>query len=570
MLLLCATAMAATTDAQPDTITIRAELQRLEQLYGGHLGVMAKNLRTGETVSYNAMERFPTASLIKYPVMAAFFHEVREGRVDGATRIVLTAEDKKPGSGVLQMLDDGANISLLDAVKLMIVLSDNAGTNLVLDRLAATHEARLATVNDFMLQIGLKNTRLLNRLYTWETKQRTPEGIRYGIGVSTPEDMVTLSEAIYRRTCVDSASSEAMLAILKEQFYDDAMPRLLPASTCATFSVAHKTGGVQETKTDAGLVLSDRLDMAIAVFVDKHPDHSEGSNNGALLLGAHVARAVWNHFTGDRGYDAGPVRTDHVDWNMIPGGKWGIWRSPAAPFPHPLRAEGFTRSDGTRYPYFPQYCDSSVVVFVPEGFTPTPEGANVIVHFHGHMNDNMGVLERYGMTSAMADERTNAILVLAQGPYRARDSFGGTMEDADGLRRLVDDVLSTMVREKVLDEPRLSRLILSAHSGGYRPVAFCLDRGGLNPNIERLFLFDAFYGNADFYKAWLTGGTGIIEAAYTEHLAQEHTQFAAGLDSGAAARFRATATTVEHDRVVQTFLHSWLSHLPDVWKTVQP
>ena len=73
----------------------------------------------------------------------------------------------------------------------MIIVSDNTGTNLVLDRLAPTHEARLAYVNDMMKSLGLKNTRLLNRLYSWDTKQRTPEGIRYGIGVSTPEDMVT-------------------------------------------------------------------------------------------------------------------------------------------------------------------------------------------------------------------------------------------------------------------------------------------------------------------------------------------------------------------------------------------
>jgi beta-lactamase class A len=66
--------------AQDSTIVLR-EIQRLEQQYGGHLGVMAKNLRTGEVIRYNAEERFPTASLIKYPVMAAYFKAVAEGRV---------------------------------------------------------------------------------------------------------------------------------------------------------------------------------------------------------------------------------------------------------------------------------------------------------------------------------------------------------------------------------------------------------------------------------------------------------------------------------------------------------
>ena len=90
-------------------------------------------------------------------------------------------------------------ITILDAVRLMIVLSDNTATNLVLDRLGATHAERLACVNDFLVSKGLKNTHLLNRLYSWDTKQSTPEGIRYGIGVSTPEDMVTLLEALHGR-----------------------------------------------------------------------------------------------------------------------------------------------------------------------------------------------------------------------------------------------------------------------------------------------------------------------------------------------------------------------------------
>lgn len=570
ILLLMLIPMVTLSAAGSDSSAVIAELQRLEKLYGGHLGVMAKNLRTGETVRYNAEERFPTASLIKYPVMAAYFQAVAEGRVAPDTKVTLTAEDKKPGSGILQGLDAGATITLRDAVRLMIILSDNTGTNLVLDRLAPTHAERLACVNDLMKKIGLKNTRLLNRLYSWDTKQRTPEGIRYGIGVSTPEDMVILSEALYKKQLVDAKASGEMLAILKDQFYNDMIPQLLPASACTEFSVAHKGGFVQESKSDAGLVLSDKLDMAIGIFIDKHPDHGEGGSNTGNMLGAHVARALWNHFTGMTGYAPGPVNTAHVDWNVIPGGKWGIWRSPAAPFPHPDRANGLVRDDGTRYPAFPHYSDSSIVVFVPDRFTPGPDGVNLIVHFHGHLNDNMGVLERYGMPQALVDEQINAILVLPQGPYRARDSFCGKMEDPGGLKRLVDDVLRTMEREKIITgarEARAAHMVLSAHSGGYRPVAYCLDRGDMNDVITHCFLFDAFYANFDYYRTWLEKGTGTIEAAYTEHLAQEHTSFAAALPAQLPARFHAVPTTVTHDGVLEAFLRPWLKSLPDEYKS---
>ncbi len=571
--LVCAfilvTVMLTTVIAQSNHNALLTEIQRLEREYGGHLGVMAKNLRTGEVVQYNAAERFPTASLIKLPIMAGYYQMVKAGTLDPKSTVTLTAADKKTGSGVLERLDNGATITLQDAVNLMITLSDNTATNLVLDRMGSTHAERLARVNDLMVRLGLKNTRLLNRLYSWDTKQRTPEGIRYGIGVSTPEDMVILSEAMYKKELIDAASSEAMITVLKGQFYDDMIPRLLPASECKTFAVAHKSGFVNESKTDAGLVLSDKLDMAIGIFIDKQPDHAEGINNTGILLAAHVSRAIWNYFTGSTGYGPGRINAADVDWNMMPGGRWGIWRSPAAPFPHPARANGHTSSDSTLFPYYPHYADSSIVVFVPNDLNEGADGVNMIVHFHGHLNDNMGVLEKYMLPQAMEDEHINAILVLPQGPYRARDSFCGKMEDAGGLKHLVDDVLSTMKREGVIKEAKVGKMVLTAHSGGYHPAAFCVDRGGMNDHITHLFLFDAFYGNLEYFRNWLSSGKGIIEAAYTEHLKEEHTGFTASLDSMTAARFHVRPSTVDHDEVPQAYMRPWLRTLPDEWKTVQ-
>jgi len=121
----------------------------------------------------------------------------------------------------------------------------------------------------------------------------------------------------------------------------------------------------------------------------------------------------------------------------------------------------------TVFPYHPRYDDRSVVVAVPSGFHETREGTNIIVHFHGHMNDNLGVLERYGMPQALTQQKINALLVLPQGPYRARDSSGEKMEEDGGLKALVDDVLTTMKKEDTVKTTRLNKVIVSAHSGGY-------------------------------------------------------------------------------------------------------
>jgi beta-lactamase class A len=552
-----------TVTAQTHTLPLHDELQRLENEFGGHLGVAAKNLKTGETISFNGAERFPTASVIKLPIMAAFFDLVDKKKIDPLLKVTLTAEDKKPG--LLQFLSEGLTMTLLDAVKLMIVLSENTATNLVLDRFAPTHTERLKIVNDFLDSVGLKQTELLNRLYTPSTKQQTPEAIRYGIGVTLPDDMVLLMEKLYNKTLCTPQSCDAMIEILKRQEYNDMVPRLLPRETCKQFDVAHKTGWINESKADVALVMTDRATYAVAIFVDKHPDHSDDLENRAVMLAAHASRAVWNHFTSDKGYAPRRVNTGHVDWNSFPGGSWLIYRSPFAPFPHTERMNGFKRKDGTVYPYMPHYSDSSILIFVPQHFKETRDGTNLIVHFHGHMNENMISLERYRMPQAMVAHKTNALLVLPQGPYRVRDSFGGKMEDEGGLKRMLDDVLATMVKEEVITSPTLNKLIISAHSGGYRPAAFVLDRGGLKNHITDVFLFDALYGNHDFFRRFLNNSQASFWGAYTEHLQKEHMEFLRVTAPDQIERVHFMPTDVDHEEVVQKFFGEWLSQLNNSW-----
>lgn len=543
---------------------LRATLARLEQHFGGHLGVAAKNLRTGEWVSFRGGERFPTASVIKLPIMAACFNLVDRGAIAPSMRLVVRAEDKKPG--LLQLLDDSLSLTLLDAVALMIVLSENTATNLVLDLLAPTHAGALEVVNTFLARKGLTQTRLLNRLYSPSTKQQTPEALRYGIGVTTPEEMVLLLAQLYDGTLASPSSCRKMMALLQQQEYNEMLPRLLPRASCKEFAVAHKTGWINETKADVGLVLTDRATYAIAIVVDKHPDHRDGLENNAVRLAACASRAVWNFFTGDSGFDAGSAVTSQVDWNWFPGGKWGIFRSPFAPFPSKERVNGMRHADSTAYPFHPHYDDSSIVVVVPSVLTQGDAGTNVIVHFHGHMNDNLTTLERYCMPQALIAQNINAVLVLPQGPYRARDSFAGKLEEPGGFRRMIEDVMATLQREGVVADTRVNKVILSAHGGGYRAAAYVLDRGGMRENVSHVFLFDAFYGNHDFFAEALRATNISLFAAYTPHLASQHEEFLRALPKAVRTRVSFTPTSVDHEDVVQTFFTPWLARLGDVWQ----
>ena len=287
----------------PPGIPPLAELHRLEERYGGRLGIMAKNLGTGEVVRYRADERFPTASVIKLPIMAAYFHLVAQGKVEANQRVELTAADKKPDSGLAAVPRRGC-----DHIAQGCGAADDRAERQHRDEPRARPPGARRTTSgsppsiDLMAAQGLKNTRLLNRLYSWDTKKDTPEAIRYGIGVSTAEDMVLLMEQLHAGTLVDSASCKEMLDILRRSVlhrHDPAVPARERVARCLT--VAHKTGGINETKVDVGLILSDRAhhrDRGLRGQASRTT--ANAVDNQAVLLAAHASRVAWNALTGDR------------------------------------------------------------------------------------------------------------------------------------------------------------------------------------------------------------------------------------------------------------------------------
>ncbi|MDZ7292995.1 MAG: class A beta-lactamase-related serine hydrolase [candidate division KSB1 bacterium] len=550
-----------------------AQLSSLEERSFLRLGLAAKNLRTGELIGFRAAEKFPTASAIKVPIMVEYFYQVRAGRLSPDQLVVLADSNKWGGSGILQYFRGRSSIKLADAMMLMITVSDNSGTNLVLDALGGSHEQKLAAVNERMIALGLKNTRLLNKLMSWPTKKNTPESLRYGVGVSTPADMILLLEKMYRGELVDSAASREMVEVMSRQQYNSMIPRFLPWETEPNLRVAHKTGSVTGVRVDVGLVLSPRTDFALAIFCDEARDQRDSEDNLAELAVAKAARLCWNYFTGDSAL-ARPFFTS-VDWQRFPAGEWARLYLRNSPFPHPSRDNGYTHSENaadstTRrfFPRHPHYDDSTAIVIIPKGYHLV-EGANdLIIHFHGWWNEVDSVMESFGLVQQLLASRRNAILVLAQGPYRAPDSHGGKMEDPGGLRRFVEEILQMLKAENKTASEKIGRVILSAHSGGYRPLAFAVAYGGLAEHIRELFLFDAFYAHYEKFIPWLKQNRwNRLRSIYTGHLAGEHRDFMAMLKKeklkysdqlAANARIVLLPTTVCHNCVMEENFKRWL------------
>ena len=189
----------------------------------------------------------------------------------------------------------------------------------------------------------------------------------------------------------------------------------------------------------------------------------------------------------------------------------------SAPFPHPDRAQGHTYK-GKLYPAEAHYSDSTVALFIPRGFRETGT-VDLVIHFHGWTNTVAGTLTTFHLVEQLIASGKNAVLVIPEGPSNAPDSFGGKLEDADGFKRFMAEVVTTLRARANFKSPDFSvgRIILSGHSGGYRVIAGILDRGGLAKNADEVWLFDALYGRTDSFLAWADHTRGRLINIYTDH-----------------------------------------------------
>jgi beta-lactamase class A len=273
--------------AEPAT-TLEARIAPLVKDHKGKVAVAVKNLKTGEEFYLRADEPMPTASLIKLPVMVETYQQAADGKVKLDTTLTLKKEDKVQGSGILTShFSDGATFPLKDAVRLMIVYSDNTATNMVVDQIG------LPATSARMEKLGLKNTKLNAKVVRADTRLDQEFGKKYGLGSTTAKEMVNLLELIEQGKVVSPDACKEILGHLKACDDKEKMTRLLPAGTV----VAHKTGSVNATKTDAGIIYTKGGPVALCVLTDANEDQRWVADNAAQVLIGKIAREVYDHFT---------------------------------------------------------------------------------------------------------------------------------------------------------------------------------------------------------------------------------------------------------------------------------
>ena len=259
----------------------------LIEAHKGKVGVAVKNLRTGESFTYHADDVMPTASLIKFPVMVETYRQAAEGKVDLDDLITLKKEDQVPGSGVLTYhFSPGLKLPLRDAVHLMIVYSDNTATNLVLDQIG------IGSTAETMEKMGYPNTKIHSKVFKRETSVFPERSKEWGLGSTSPNEMVRLCEELWDHKLVSEEASEAMIGHMRQCDDKDKMPRFLPPGT----KVAFKTGSLDAAKTEAGIIETPGGPVALCVMTNDNEDKRWVTDNAGNRLCAEVAREVYEHF----------------------------------------------------------------------------------------------------------------------------------------------------------------------------------------------------------------------------------------------------------------------------------
>ncbi len=215
------------------------QIGALVKAFQGQMGVAAIDLGTGETIAVNADARFPTASTIKTAVMIEAWQQAADGRLSMDTPITLRETDKVGGAGVLRGMHDGLVLTVADLVHLMIVLSDNTATNLLIGRLGT------ARVNERLEAYGLKETKLFRPTFRDGRADVLPELEReFGLGMTTPREMARLMAVIAEGKAVNRGASDAMLATLRRQQDRAMIPRLISGDE--RVQIGNKTGTDEE------------------------------------------------------------------------------------------------------------------------------------------------------------------------------------------------------------------------------------------------------------------------------------------------------------------------------------
>lgn len=267
---------------------LQKKIETMTATYDGHVALYAKNLTTGETVALDPEKPVQTASVIKLALMLQAFEQIRDGKLKLSQPVTLTKANQVAGSGILAQLDPGLTLTLKDTITLMITLSDNTATNMLIDVVG------LRPTNEMVARMGLKNTYFYKKVFVPTTEPMPADQKQFGLGKTTAEEMAKLLESIYRCDLGDRELCTDMIATMRKQQYRAMIPRYLvaPDSSDPLSPIADKIGMLDAVRNDVALVYTARGPVILSIFTYDNPDKSWTPENRAEILIGRLAQTI--------------------------------------------------------------------------------------------------------------------------------------------------------------------------------------------------------------------------------------------------------------------------------------
>lgn len=288
--LLLFTACASTAERSSSVDLESAIRDRIDGFHG-KVGVYVKHLRHGTEIAIGADDLFPTASLIKVPILAALLDRVERGELDYHAELTYTKERLYPGEDILGAVADGSHITLAKVVMLMITTSDNTAA-LWCQEMAGTGTA----INAWLEANGFTGTRMNSR-----TPGREPDKQRFGWGQTTPREMAELLVRIRNGTLVSPSASEEMHRCLSRIFWDSEALSAIPPQV----STMSKQGAVDHSRSEVVLVHAPHGDYVFCVITKDQDDATWRHDNEGFVLLREISAMLWRHFEPDRPFAQG-------------------------------------------------------------------------------------------------------------------------------------------------------------------------------------------------------------------------------------------------------------------------
>ena len=280
----------ALVTAQKKDNTLEKKLKETVQGFKGDLGIYVYDLKKNKIAEINGDTLFPTASMIKVPILVGVMHKINEGQLNYHQQMTYTDSlFYSEGDDLLASFKSGEKIDLAKVLMLMMSTSDNAAS-LWMQGLAGGG----VIINKYMEEAGLKNTKVNSR-----TEGRRKNWEQYGWGQTTPKEMATLMKMIVENKIINRQISERMLRLMGRQYWDEYALSQIPPYVF----VADKGGAVDASRSEV-LYVNGPHPYIFCIATKNNVDQSWDNNNEAWELTRKISSLLWNYYNPKSGWTA--------------------------------------------------------------------------------------------------------------------------------------------------------------------------------------------------------------------------------------------------------------------------